>query len=49
MQVRDRLAIQCVKLCHDTIHAFNELSWAFNNAIVNMATAYEYLVMGFKI
>ena len=41
-----------VKLCDDIVHTLNEFSWVSNNAIVNniiMATAYEYLVMGFKI
>ena len=47
MQVRDRLH-NVVKLCDDTVHTLNEFSRASNNAITNMATAYEYLVDGFE-
>ena len=47
MKVRDRLH-SVVKLCDDTVHTLNEFSRASNNAITNMATAYEYLVDGFE-
>ena len=47
IQVRDRLH-SVVKLCDDTVHTLNEFSRASNNAITNMATAYEYLVDGFE-
>ena len=47
MQVRDRLH-SVVKLCDDTVHTLNEFSRSSNNAISNMATAYEYLVDGFE-
>ena len=47
MKVRDRLH-SVVKLCDDTVHTLNEFNRASNNAIANMATAYDYLVDGFE-